>query len=83
MDFIESIHESDLSGHPPFRTYGFVNGVTTAGSTLKAIKAVEEEGGDVALSLTIVDRLEGGRENLEKSGYKFLSLFTRDDLLEE
>jgi orotate phosphoribosyltransferase len=57
--------------------------VTTAGSTLKAIRAVEEEGGEVALALTIVDRLEGGRENLEKGGYKFLSLFTRDDLLEE
>jgi orotate phosphoribosyltransferase len=57
--------------------------VTTAGSTLKAIKAVEEEGGNVALSLTLVDRLEGGRENLEKSGYKFLSLYTRKDLLGE
>ena len=57
--------------------------VTTAGSTLKAIEAVEEEGGNVALSLTIVDRLEGGRENLEKSGYKFISLFTRKDLLGE
>lgn len=55
--------------------------VTTAGSTFKAIKAVEEEGAEVALALTIVDRLEGGRENLEKSGYRFLSLFTRKDLL--
>lgn len=57
--------------------------VTTAGSTLKAIRAVEEEGAEVALALTIVDRLEGGRENLEKGGYTFLSLFTRDDLLEK
>ena len=57
--------------------------VTTAGSTLKAIKAVEEEGAEVVLALTIVDRLEGGRKNLEMNGYKFLSLFTRDDLLEK
>jgi len=57
--------------------------VTTAGSTLKAIKAVEDEGAEVAFALTIVDRLEGGRENLEKNGYKFLSLFTRDDLLDK
>jgi orotate phosphoribosyltransferase len=56
--------------------------VTTAGSTLKACKAVEEEGGTVAVALTIVDRLEGGRENLEKNGYTFFSLFTREDLLE-
>lgn len=56
--------------------------VTTAGSTLKACKAVEEEGGKVVLTLALVDRLEGGRENLEKNGYIFVSLLTRDDLLE-
>lgn len=55
--------------------------VTTGGSTLKACRAVEEEGGRVVLALTLVDRLEGGRENLEKSGYTFVSLLTRDDLL--
>ena len=56
--------------------------VTSGGSTLKACKAVEEEGGQVILTLTIVDRLEGGRENLEKAGYTFISLLTRDDLLD-
>jgi len=55
--------------------------VTTGGSTLKACRAVEEEGGKVVLALALVDRLEGGRENLEKNGYKFISLLTRDDLL--
>jgi orotate phosphoribosyltransferase len=55
--------------------------VTSGGSTLKACEAVEEEGGEVVLTLTLVDRLEGGRENLEKKGYEFVSLLTRDDLL--
>ncbi|MEA2005990.1 MAG: orotate phosphoribosyltransferase [Acidobacteriota bacterium] len=55
--------------------------VTTGGSTIKACKAVEEEGGEVVVTLALVDRLEGGRENLEKHGYKFVSLLTRDDLL--
>jgi len=55
--------------------------VTTGGSTLKACQAVEEEGGEVVLALTLVDRLEGGRENLEGKGYKFKSLLTREDLL--
>jgi len=55
--------------------------VTTGGSTLKACQAVEEEGGKVALTLAIVDRLEGGRENLEAKGYKFISLLTKNDLL--
>ena len=56
--------------------------VTTGGSTLKACKAVEEEGGEVVLTLTLVDRLEGGRENLEEKGYTFISLLTRDDILD-
>lgn len=56
--------------------------VTTGGSTLKACKAVEEEGGKVVVALALVDRLEGGRESLEKQGYTFISLITRDDLLE-
>jgi orotate phosphoribosyltransferase len=55
--------------------------VTTGGSTLKACRAVEQAGGKVELALAIVDRLEGGRENLEKAGYIFISLLTRDDLL--
>ncbi|MFW6131091.1 MAG: orotate phosphoribosyltransferase [Candidatus Aminicenantaceae bacterium] len=55
--------------------------VTTAGSIIKACQAVEEEGGFVTLVLALVDRLEGGRKNIEDKGYEFLSLFTRDDLL--
>jgi orotate phosphoribosyltransferase len=56
--------------------------VTTAGSTLKACKAVEEEGGEVVVALTVVDRQEGGRENLEKNDYVFIALVTREELLE-
>ncbi|MFB0565804.1 MAG: orotate phosphoribosyltransferase [Candidatus Aminicenantaceae bacterium] len=55
--------------------------VTTGSSTLKACQAVEEEGGKVVLALALVDRLEGGRENIEESGYTFISLLTRKDLL--
>ncbi len=54
--------------------------ITTGSSILKAAKAVEDEGGIVVLTMGIVDRLEGGRENIEKAGYKFQSLFTRKDL---
>jgi orotate phosphoribosyltransferase len=55
--------------------------ITTGGSTLKAIRAVEEEGGQVVLAMAVVDRLEGGRENLEKEGYQFLPILTRKDLI--
>jgi orotate phosphoribosyltransferase len=56
--------------------------ITTGGSTLKACQAVEEEGGKVVLALALVDRLEGGRENLEGKGYKVISLISRKDLLD-
>lgn len=55
--------------------------VTTGGSTLKACQAVEDEGGKVVLALALVDRLEGGKKNIEEKGYKFVSLITRDELL--
>ena len=55
--------------------------VTTGGSTLQAIKAVEDEGGNVAFVIALVDRLEGGRQNIEGQGYKVVPYFTRADVL--
>jgi orotate phosphoribosyltransferase len=54
--------------------------ITTGGSTLQAIDAVESEGGRVAFVLVLVDRWEGGREAIETRGHKVVSLFTRADL---
>ena len=45
--------------------------ITTGGSVLKAIKAVEEEGCEVVKVIVIVDRNEGGSEWLRKEGYDF------------
>jgi orotate phosphoribosyltransferase len=36
--------------------------ITTGGSTLQAIKAIEDAGGHVAFVIVLVDREEGGRE---------------------
>ena len=55
--------------------------ITSGGSTLQAIDVIERAGGEVAFVVVLVDRQEGGRENIEKSGYPVLSLFTRDQLL--
>jgi len=41
IEFIESIHETDLSGHSPFRTYGFVNGVSCSGATVISLNLAE------------------------------------------
>jgi orotate phosphoribosyltransferase len=57
--------------------------ITTGDSTLKAIRAVEEEGGKVAFVLVLVDRQEGGRQNIESQGYPVASVFTRAQLLGE
>ncbi len=55
--------------------------ITTGGSTLKAIEAIEAEGGKVALVLVLLDREEGGRANIEAKGYKVFSAFTRSSIL--
>ena len=55
--------------------------ITTGGSTLKAIEAIESEGGNVLFAFVLVDREEGGRQALEERGVTVVPLFTRTDLL--
>ena len=55
--------------------------ITTGGSTLKAIDAIEREGGKVAFALVLVDREEGGRQAIEARGIPVVALFTRASLL--
>ena len=57
--------------------------VTTGGSTIKAIERAKEEGLRVVRVLAIVDRDEGGRENLKSYGYDIESLFTRHDFMKD
>ena len=51
--------------------------ITTGGSTLKAIGAIEAEGGKVVAALVLVDRQEGGREAIESRGIPVFPMFTR------
>src|SRR5881296_3216381 len=51
--------------------------VTTGGSTLQAIDAIEASGGNVAFVIVLVDRQEGGREEFGKRGHKVVPIFTR------
>ena len=55
--------------------------VTTAGSTLRAIEAVEAAGFEVLAVLCIVDREEGGTEKLAR--WPFFPLFRKDELIED
>ena len=56
--------------------------ITTGGSTIKAIERSREFGLDVLKVITIVDREEGGKENLEKTGVQVESLVTKTELKE-
>src|SRR6266550_721806 len=48
--------------------------ISTGGSALKAIEAVRAAGGSVRGVLALVDREEGGRENIEARGLEVLSI---------
>ena len=52
---------------------------TTAGSVLKAIVAVRAAGAIVEDALVLVDRQEGGAENLAAHGVRLASVFVGDD----
>ncbi len=61
-----------------------VEDVTTTGeSALKAVEAVREAGGTVALVLTMVDREEGATETFEKAGLPFRALYRASEYLKD
>ena len=54
---------------------------TTGGSAMKAVEAVREAGGDVALVFTMVDREEGATEAFAEAGLPFRSLYKAGEFL--
>lgn len=55
--------------------------ITSGGSAMQAVEAVEKEGGRIACILSLIDRQEGGRQAIEARGYQVESIFTRESLL--
>jgi orotate phosphoribosyltransferase len=55
--------------------------ITSGGSALEACTAVEAAGGQVLGILALLDREAGGREVLERAGYRVLSLIRISELL--
>jgi orotate phosphoribosyltransferase len=55
--------------------------ITTGGSTIKAIEAARAEGLEVALVIALVDREEGGRQEIEKHVADVAALCTRTELI--
>lgn len=55
--------------------------VSSAKSKLEGIAPLEELGAKVEIVLVVVDREQGGKENLEKLGYQFRALTTVSELV--
>ncbi len=55
--------------------------VTTGGSTIRAVQSLREAGYQVAGVIAIVDRCEGGAENIRAAELEFVSLYTRHDFV--
>jgi len=54
---------------------------TTGGSTLQAIERARSEGMKVARAVILVDRQEGGLENIRRAVPDVRAIITRDDLM--
>lgn len=57
--------------------------VTTGGSTLKACDRARQEGLKVAYIICLVEREEGGRENIEAAGFRLYSVFKKRDFISD
>jgi len=53
---------------------------TTGGQVLEAAKFITSVGAKVERIVSVIDRQEGARENIEAAGITFESLFTKADL---
>ncbi|OGW29948.1 MAG: orotate phosphoribosyltransferase [Nitrospirae bacterium GWC2_42_7] len=56
--------------------------ITTGKSTIEAINRAVEAGLEVVKVIALIDRQEGGRENIEALGYKVEAVITRDEVME-
>ena len=54
--------------------------LTTGGQVLEGVKTLQDAGAKIERIVAVIDRLEGARENIEKAGIVFESLFTSRDL---
>jgi len=57
--------------------------ITTGGSALRAIEAIEEAGGHVLGVLAVVEREGDGRQRLRAAGHELVALTTAAELLQE
>ena len=56
--------------------------ITTGKSTIEALTRAKEGGLDVIKVIALVDRQEGGKENIEALGHKVETVVTREEVME-
>ena len=67
---------------PPGKRVAIIDDVaTTGGSTIKAIERARSEGLEVAKAVILVDRQEGGLENIREHVEDVAAIITRDELV--
>lgn len=71
--------EGDTHLPRPSRVALLEDVITTGGSTLKAAEKLKAAGHELAGVAALVDRSEGGRETIEKTGLPVVALFVRGD----
>ncbi len=56
--------------------------ITTGKSTIEAIDKAEKAGLDIVKVIALVDRQEGGKENIEALGFRVDTVITREEVME-
>ena len=54
--------------------------ITTGGQVIESTSQLEKLGAEISAVVCVIDRESGGRPNIEKAGYRLLSLFTKSAL---
>lgn len=73
--------EGDKSIKPGMPVVLLEDVINTGGSSLRAVKSLQQTGVTVVGIVALVDRLEGGREAIEAEGLQLISLCTRRDFM--
>jgi orotate phosphoribosyltransferase len=56
--------------------------ITTGKSTIEAINRARETGLDIVRVIALIDRQEGGRENIESLGFPVEAVITREEVMD-
>ena len=68
---------------PGLKTAVIDDTITTGGSSLQAVAAMREAGGDVIAAIALVERGEGAVDAFERAGLKYSWVFTAEEVRAE